>query len=283
MTFPEVQIRPDESLDTALERVATVFQSAGLPAENIPLINEKLLSREFARCLWVISDRSIHVFLITSTAWNENGEILVLNDLWRLRRRLKEHYAPHFHFLSAFPVPPQLAYYFRGRAGTFFALDVLFAIQQRVTTALTGDTVRDIAVDVGRLAATYFGGDWDLNNVKTLALIDENVLREIRTQTDHDAEEDGYEPLTALIGLGCVAADVIYRNVATIPGCTVLWTYSELHGKGVAILQVATARGEESLLSPIQKVIKLFNQGAQDSLSFYYGVLSEQLGIGNRR
>jgi hypothetical protein len=208
---------------------------------------------------------------------DQNFLVEIATEPWNSRRsreavdraallRNSEHAEAGLEILSAYPVPPEVAFFFGTSPAALLQLDL---------ARLTPD-MPEVAAGVFREVAS---GHWgvDLNyELGYLPLVEELLIAVLDTD-----EEESAPPLSdgLVAGLGCFLGETIRRNVDP-PGA---WRPPEEWSSG-PVIEI-----RDFVLDPIGKAKAFLENGPQESMAFYVEYTLELLdgepddGVGDPR
>jgi hypothetical protein len=169
--------------------------------------------------------------------------------------RTSEHAKVGLEILSAYPVPPEVAFFFGTSPAALLQLDL---------ARLTPD-MPEVAAGVFReVASSHWGVDLNYEP-GYLPLVEELLIAVL----DAD-EEESAPPLSdgLVAGLGCFLGETIRRNVDP-PGA---WRPPEEWSSG-PVIEI-----RDFVLDPVGKARAFLENGPQESMAFYVGYTLELLG-----
>ena len=195
----------------------------------------------------------------------EDFLVEVATEPWNSRRshdavdraaivRNSEHAEAGLEILSAYPVPPEVEFFFGRSPAALLQLDL---------ARLTAD-VPEVAAGVFReVASSHWDVDLDFEP-EYLPLVEELLIAVLEGE-----EDEGPPPLSdgLVAGLGCFLGETIRRNVNP-PGA---WRPPEEWGEG-PVVEV-----RDFVLDPVGKARAFLKYGPQESMTFYVDYTLKQL------
>ena len=168
--------------------------------------------------------------------------------------------------VSALPVPEPVAYLFSKEPRSRFALNALARFGNR---AVTLEDASGTATEGRELVEQIF--QIELQSGRDgLEQLDDLILRSLRTVEDPEADQPGYVPDVALELVGLLAGHMMIEAAAQDGDLGAEWVDPgrDMPGRKLA---VKLERGSKwSLLNPLGKALKVFQNGSGDSLRFMY-------------
>jgi len=167
--------------------------------------------------------------------------------------RNSEHAGAELEIVSAYPVPPEVEFYFGTSPAALLQLDL---------ARLTSDHPEVCAGLFREVGSDHWGVDLDYEP-EYLPLVEELLIAALEGD-DVQADPPLSEGLMA--GLGCFLGETIRRNVSP-PG---LWRSPEEWGEG-PIVEIG-----DFVLDPVGKARAFLEYGPEESLAFYAEYVLEQ-------
>ena len=167
--------------------------------------------------------------------------------------RNSEHAGAELEIVSAYPVPPEVEFYFGTSPAALLQLDL---------ARLTSDHPEVCAGLFREVGSNHWGVDLDYEP-EYLPLVEELLIAALEgddVQTDPPLSEG------LVAGLGCFLGETIRRNVSP-PG---LWRSPEEWGEG-PIVEIG-----DFVLDPVGKARAFLEYGPEESLAFYAEYVLEQ-------
>jgi hypothetical protein len=168
--------------------------------------------------------------------------------------RSSEHAGAGLEILSAYPVPPDVEFFFSRSPAALLQLDLV---------RITADRPEASAGLFREVGSKHWGVDLDYEP-GYLPLVEELLMAAFEND---EAEND--PPLSdgLVVGLGCFLGETIRRNVSPEG----VWRPPEEWGEG-PVVEV-----EDFVLDPVGKARAFLRHGPEESLAFYADYVLEQL------
>src|SRR2546428_5902695 len=267
MQFPDVEINPGESIQSAAEKVAQAYQARGA----VLVGNESLtalLPSASCQLLETHVDKRQCIVVVETSPWDERSILAVLNILLSLRSDPDPPGPPPlFRFYSAHPVPPVLMVLF----GDSHASD--FECRAAVVA--------------------HFGNDLQPSQSLQLAAVSIHLLREslgLKTSFYDPAGEkilgnvivelfgggsfpEGAAPINAVIVLGFLYGEILRARLPYPSRWIRIKEYAPWPALAFGPRAAPGKAGEESqgvpqvIFSPIHSVIGVYQGGSDNLLS----------------
>ncbi|WP_287128609.1 hypothetical protein [Candidatus Cyanaurora vandensis] len=297
MKFPEVSLAVGDGLEEGYRYVLERFEQQGFNPQTLEEITVQLPCREQVRLFTLNGSNCLYLFTVVTDPWQEALVVDVLNSLLSLRQATQ---GPRlvFQFFTAHPLPPALAYIFEDSFRGALECDALLEIRFDFEETVDLDRPTYLARQCQRWIQDHFHRTLYPTQLETLNWINQLVLEQLRAPylPDQLLSEHTYEPINSLFALGCFVGEVLISH----PQLYGRWVHSEQVG-GLA-LQVcprlnpprnrwfswrerpapapAPTWAEGLVLNPIGKVVKLFQEGAQEDLPLFAEVVLSRLEVG---
>jgi hypothetical protein len=167
--------------------------------------------------------------------------------------RSSEHAGAGLEILSAYPLPPEVEFYFGTSPAALLQLDL---------ARLTSDRPEVCAGLFREVGSDHWGVDLDYEP-GYLPLVEELLMAVLESDEVH-----GKPPISdgLVAGLGCFLGETLRRNVSP-PG---LWLQSEEWGEG-PVVEIG-----DFVLDPLGKARAFLEHGPEESLAFYAEYALEQ-------
>jgi hypothetical protein len=260
MDLPDVKVAQDENLKGAVDRISSELQLAGNAVDVIG-------GDDFHTALLVESPSEKGVVFVCTQAWTDEREdallskasnIVMAGGLEPLTLKLA----------SAYSASDTIAYFLADAKRFQFSLRAGKIVQQG--NAINAQNVPALAKQMLELWAQFYkdavpGGG-------PLERIDNFFLSILRTERDATRPDNGNLPLSAVLGMGCVAGQFMSELLKLLLKVDCKWVD---HGEDILLdIGVFEKKGffggqeRRTLLcaNPIQKAVKLFKNGSEDSL-----------------
>ena len=167
--------------------------------------------------------------------------------------RSSEHAGAGLEIVSAYPVPPEVEFYFGTSPAALLQLDL---------ARLTSDRPEVSAGLFREVGSNHWGVDLDYEP-EYLPLVEELLIAALEGD---DARTDPPLSEGLVAGLGCFLGETIRRNVSP-PG---VWRFSEEWGEG-PVVEIG-----DFVLDPVGKARAFLEYGSEESLTFYAAYALEQ-------
>ncbi|MDQ4127561.1 MAG: hypothetical protein M3151_06390, partial [Actinomycetota bacterium] len=169
--------------------------------------------------------------------------------------RGSEHAGAGLELVSAYPVPPEVEFFFGRSPAALLQLDLL---------RVTPDRPEASAGLFKQVGSRHWGVELDYES-GYLPLVEELLVAALEGDEDHP-DPPVSEGLA--VGLGCFLGETIRRNA----GLRGSWHPAEEWGEG-PLVEVG-----DFVLDPVGKALAFLNEGQEESLAFYADYVLEQLG-----
>jgi len=192
---------------------------------------------------------------VSTAAWDSRSTSEALERAAVLRG--SEHAGAGLEMVSAYPVPPEVEFFFGRSPAALLQLDLL---------RITSDRPEASAGLFKEVGSRHWGVEL-LYEPGYLPLVEELLMAALEGDETHPDP-----PISEglVVGLGCFLGEIIRRNA----GSDGSWLPSEEWGEG-PLVEV-----EDFVLDPVGKARAFFNEGPEESLAFYADYVLEQLGAG---
>jgi len=197
-------------------------------------------------------DRDFFVEVAT-TAWDPRSTGEALERAAVLRS--SEHAGAGLELVSAYPVPPEVGFFFGRSPAALLQLDLLRVTPERPEASAS--LFREIGSKHWGVELAYEPG--------YLPLVEELLMAAIEGD---EAHPDPPISEGLVVGLGCFLGETIRRNAGS-PGA---WLPAEEWGEG-PLVEV-----EDFVLDPVGKARAFLSEGPEESPAFYADYVLEQLG-----
>ena len=177
-----------------------------------------------------------------------------------------------YQLVSANPVPEVLQSLFSTEPRARFCVRAMVEIDESQLHQPTGPIFAEMFADkTAHLAGDFFDDELSIDTVQ-LSQIDDLILDKLRTVSDRSAGQSGYVPERALVGLGCLAGEVILRDARTDARVeSAFWKTPE---SGITrfglVVEIKMRAGGTVVINPIGKAFKVFEYGDGESLEFLF-------------
>ncbi len=210
MDLPEIEIQPDELLDSAASRVERTFSARGQRLSEFEHLNTAHPTAQLCRFFQArLKDRDC-VLVVVSSEWGEELVIAVLNILLHIRTDPEPPGPPPmFRFYSAHPVPAVLRGLFGDSQASDFecraALVAKFGSEVSATDALQlGAVAIHLLRECFGIHASFFDLDGDLR-----------IAQAVAEWFGPGTFPEEASPLNALISLGFLFGEILRVQAAT--------------------------------------------------------------------
>lgn len=277
--LPDVDLEPGMDLDEAHERAVSAFEEAGYHVTPGNLMNSVGGPADGVAKLFNFQpEGEMHTGVVYTGDWSEDDANAVLNLVSGIRTDVG---ADGLHIVSPVEPPETLQYLTGTHPRGAFAMAAMVEVQNGV--AFTPESVPRYA-DVGRdLLAEHLEAEADVEDLASLELLDDVVLTALRRVDEEEQPFEGYEPREALMTVGALAGEVMRNGFeAELPVETEWTDAGAMSSTGVALSVERTDEDEGATVNPVGKTLKLYRNGATDSLVYMYqtsrAVLTGELG-----
>jgi len=293
MKFPEVALAVGDDLDESYHYILDRFIQAGFEPQTLEDITAQLPCRDSLRLFTLNSSSNLYIFVVVANPWSEELVIDVLNSLLSLRQFTQ---GPRmcFHFLTAHPLPPPLAYIFEDSFRGALECEALLEIRFDFDRAMDLERPSYLARQCQRWIQDHFHHTLYPHRLETLTWINQLILEQLRAPhaPDQPLDEIGYEPMNSLFALGCFVGEVILHQ----PKLEGRW----VQGEPGLVIQVCPKQtparswfswleppvpspppdwDQALTLNPIGKVIHLFREGEGEDLVLFAEIVLSQLDL----
>jgi hypothetical protein len=238
-----IQIEPDAPRPATILRVAGEMEERG--GEILELFKEveSPLGRVILPIYLRQNDRDFFVEVETGP-WDSRRSGEAVDRAAVLRS--SEHAGAGLEILSAYPLPPEVEFFFGTSPAALLQLDL---------ARLTSDRPEVCAGLFREVGSRHWGVDLDYEP-EYLPLIEDLLIAALEAD-----ETQGVPPLSdgLVAGLGCFLGETIRRNVSP-PG---VWLPPEGWGEG-PVIEIG-----DFILDPIGKSRAFLENGPEESLAFY--------------
>jgi hypothetical protein len=266
-TRDELAIRPGETLPRAYARILAFLQAGTGEVHHMTGFNQRSPAASYAKFLVSRDQEGSSIFVLGERAWDASQEQVIINQLlamWEAFLRKGEPF-PRVRILNLAQVPAMAAYLFSNEARGVF--ETLCMLKFRAPYAVDPSFARDISDHVRWLLKTYWSIDIDVGRPEHSKLLEDYLVNTIRGRTGPEDTIEGLEywPRHTLLGLGCVAGEMVCRH-------------PRLHGRWIEDEEVPFQLGVEIGLrgspqvhytDPIGKLCMLFEDGVANSVRRY--------------
>lgn len=270
MKFPEVEITPEDTIQTADKKVAVTFEGHGLPLLGFESLNSLLPSSGYSHFFQTSFEDRQHVLVVMAGDWEEQRTLGVLNILLNIRLEPDPPGSlPVVHFYSAHPVPPVLLGLFGDSPASTFECQA--ALVAHFGNDLTPDHAMQFAAAARHLLQHSFGAE-----VSFFAPEAERVLARAMIRwfgPEHFPAESS--PINSVTLLGFLYGEILRARSAhssrwamikdTAPWPALI--FGPLPGEGAASAADSAAAGvPQVVFNPIPYVINVYQDRSETSL-----------------
>ena len=238
-----IQIEPDAPRPATILRVAGEMEERGGKILELFKEVESPLGRVILPIYLRQNDRNFFVEVETGP-WDSRRSGEAVDRAAVLRS--SEHAGAGLEILSAYPLPPEVEFYFGTSPAALLQLDL---------ARLTSDRPEVCAGLFREVGSRHWGVDLDYEP-EYLPLVEDLLIAALEAD-----ETQGVPPLSdgLVAGLGCFLGETIRRNVSP-PG---VWHPPEGWGEG-PVVEIG-----DFILDPIGKSRAFLENGPKESLTFY--------------
>jgi hypothetical protein len=238
-----IQIEPDAPRPATILKVAGEMEERGSQILELFKEVESPLGRVILPIYLRQNDRDFFVEVETGP-WDSRRSDEAVDRAAVLRS--SEHAGAGLEILSAYPLPPEVEFYFGTSPAALLQLDL---------ARLTSDRPEVCAGLFREVGSRHWGVDLDYEP-EYLTLVEDLLIAALEAD-----ETQGVPPLSdgLVAGLGCFLGETIRRNVSP-PG---IWLPQEGWGEG-PVVEIG-----DFILDPIGKSRAFLENGPEESLSFY--------------
>ncbi|MDP9409945.1 MAG: hypothetical protein M3P70_05475 [Actinomycetota bacterium] len=192
---------------------------------------------------------------VATAAWDPRSANEALERAAVLRG--SEHAGAGLELVSAYPVPPNVEFFFGRSPAALLQLDLL---------RVTPDRPEASAGLFREVGSKHWGVELDYEP-GYLPLVEELLMAALEGDEVHPDPPVSEE---LVVGLGCFLGETVRRNA----GSRGSWLPAEEWGEG-PLVEVG-----DFLLAPVGKARAFLNEGQEESLAFYADYVLEQIGAG---
>jgi hypothetical protein len=271
----EVPFKASDSVQVALSRTKALLDKSGIAYREIAIHDPGLREAAFGRILIFSRSSSPEIVYITSKSWTEEGIQQACVELIDLHAQLmKAGKTSHFRILSAYPIPPRIAFLFGNSLASQY--EIGFRTQYPLGAVVPPNHMTALAEKYASfLVKSLLGVALDFGDTKSISILEQLVLEKIRPYTDPAKEvpEGSFGPQGVLLCLGAAFGEVLRG----LPEIQSEWEVSDQCAFSVGMRHTHRQSGLSVVSNPVGKLMRLYDSGNGESLSSFVAGLKQRL------
>lgn len=266
----DFKIKTGTDLTTAFEAVASHMEQNGSSVHRNEFTdgnpNNPLCG--IARSFQIFPDEGPPVWgYVYVGNWSDDDTFAFLNTAYAQGDSVSD-----LLLISAEPVPEILQFLFSTEPCALFCLKAMATLDVSQLAQQEGPKfAEEFAAATAKLMTDFFAERISIDTAQ-LSQIDDLILKKLRSVEDVLADQPGYVPEVGLIGLGCLAGEIMLREVRSDNDVkTAFWKKpDESMTRFGLVVDIQSNSGGSIVINPIGKAFKVFQDGDGDSLEFMF-------------
>lgn len=262
-------LQPGTSLSEAYEYVVSRYEADGTHVHRNDFFDRNAPTGGIARSFQLFLDPNAPVWILVYVGdWSDQDIVAFLN----LGMIGSGDSVGGLEIVSANPVPEILQSLFSTSARAQFCLRAMCNVDASQLGTPVGPIMAEATAEkTAALIQESWGESLSIENTQ-LSELDDFILHKLRSVEDTSADQPGYVPEHALVGMGCLAGEIMLREARQNPQVkSAFWKIPDtpISRFGLAV-EITFNDGGSAMINPIGKAFKVFENGDGDSLELLY-------------